>query len=161
MNRKLVISGIVLAALAVAIGFFVRPGGGGSNVAGSFPPADIAMGETLYAQSCAVCHGKNLEGQPNWQSAGPDGKLPAPPHDASGHTWHHDDGVLFSYTKLGGRQLLADQGMDFNSGMPAFGDQLSDQEIRNIIGFIKSTWPERQRQEQAERTRFALEQEGN
>ena len=37
---------------------------------------------------------------------------------------------------------MAAQGMEFDSGMPGFGDQLSDQEIWNILGYIKSTWPE-------------------
>jgi mono/diheme cytochrome c family protein len=63
---------------------------------------DIAQGKALYAESCASCHGANLEGQPDWRTPGPDGRLPAPPHDETGHTWHHPDRVLFQYTKLGG-----------------------------------------------------------
>ena len=114
--------------------------------------ADLVAGETLYAQYCAACHGGNLEGQANWQSPGSDGRLPAPPHDASGHTWHHADSLLFTYTKLGGRETLAAQGMDFDSGMPGFGEQLSDEDIWNILAYIKSTWPERIRVIQAERT---------
>ncbi|MGR3403246.1 MAG: c-type cytochrome [Paracoccus sp. (in: a-proteobacteria)] len=112
---------------------------------------DIAKGQQLYAESCAACHGANLEGQPDWRQAGPDGVLPAPPHDETGHTWHHADRMLFDYTKLGGKAALARQGMDFASGMPGFGDQLSDAEIWNIIAYIKSTWPERERAIQAER----------
>ena len=114
--------------------------------------ADLVAGETLYAQYCAACHGANLEGQENWQSPGSDGRLPAPPQDASGHTWHHADSLLFTYTKLGGRETLAAQGMDFDSGMPGFGEQLSDEDIWNILAYIKSTWPERIRVIQAERT---------
>jgi mono/diheme cytochrome c family protein len=56
---------------------------------------DIVAGQSLYADSCASCHGANLEGQPNWQSPNADGVLPAPPHDRTGHTWHHDDELLF------------------------------------------------------------------
>lgn len=114
---------------------------------------DIAQGEMLYAEYCASCHGADLEGQPDWRSAGPDGVLPAPPHDETGHTWHHADDVLFQYTKLGGEAMLAQQGMEFKSGMPGFGEQLSDVEISNILAFIKSTWPERHRAIQAERSR--------
>ena len=87
-----------------------------------------------------------------WRSPGPDGRLPAPPHDETGHTWHHPDSLLFTYTKLGGKEALAEQGVDFNSGMPGFGDQLSDPEIWNIIAYIKSTWPDRMQTIQAERT---------
>ncbi|WP_425053803.1 c-type cytochrome [Psychromarinibacter sp. S121] len=113
---------------------------------------DIVRGETLYAEYCAACHGADLEGQPDWRSPGPDGVLPAPPHDETGHTWHHADSVLFDYTKLGGKAALARQGVDFESGMPGFDEQLSDAEIWDVIAYIKSTWPERQRAIQAERS---------
>lgn len=113
---------------------------------------DIAVGQALYAENCAACHGANLEGQADWQSPGEDGRLPAPPHDRTGHTWHHPDSVLFGYTQLGGTELLKQQGMDFDSGMPGFGDTLSDQEIWNILAYIKSTWPDRERNVQAERS---------
>jgi mono/diheme cytochrome c family protein len=36
--------------------------------------------------------------------------------------------------------------------MPGFGSQLSDQEIWNILGYIKSTWPESIGEIQTERT---------
>lgn len=114
--------------------------------------ADPATGEALYQANCASCHGDNLQGQPNWRSQGEDGLLPAPPHDKTGHSWHHGDGLLFSYTKLGGKEALAQQGVDFDSGMPGFGDQLSDQQIWDILTYIKSTWPDRERELQATRS---------
>ncbi|GGB29337.1 Cytochrome C oxidase, cbb3-type, subunit III [Tranquillimonas rosea] len=122
---------------------------------------DIAQGKALYAESCASCHGANLEGQPDWRTPGPDGRLPAPPHDETGHTWHHPDRVLFQYTKLGGREALALQGVEFDSGMPAFSDVLTDREIWNILAYIQSTWPERARAMQAERTAADLANGGS
>jgi len=98
----------------------------------------IAVGAPLYEQACASCHGADLEGEPSWKTPNPDGTLPAPPHDASGHTWHHPDGFLFAYTKLGGQPFMP---AGRASAMPAFGDQLSDREIRAILAYIKSTWP--------------------
>ena len=118
---------------------------------------DPAQGERLYGEYCASCHGANLEGQPNWQSAGEDGRFPAPPHDASGHTWHHSDALLFSYTKFGGQAVMAEQGVAFDSAMPGFGDRLSDRDIWDILAFIRSTWPERMRQIQEERTNLGSE----
>ena len=56
---------------------------------------DLDRGQALYADSCAACHGANLEGQPDWRVPGADGILPAPPHDETGHTWHHDNQLLF------------------------------------------------------------------
>jgi hypothetical protein len=69
---------------------------------GSIDPKDaqlVASGARVYAQHCASCHGANLEGQPNWKDRLPNGRLPAPPHDASRHTCHHADEVLFDITR--------------------------------------------------------------
>ena len=105
---------------------------------------DIANGKLLYADNCAACHGENLEGQENWQRPGPDGVLPAPPHDASGHTWHHANGLLVDYTLLGGQAALEKRGLaDFKSGMPAFEGILSEDEVLDVLSYIRSTWPKR------------------
>lgn len=99
----------------------------------------LARGHRLYTAHCAACHGINLEGQPNWRERRANGRLPAPPHDESGHTWHHPDSVLFDITRHGlvpGR--TAPEG--YASDMPAYADILSDQEIIAILAYIKSTW---------------------
>ena len=64
---------------------------------------DLVSGQTLYTNNCASCHGAKLEGQPNWRSPNADGVLPAPPHDPTGHTWHHDNGLLFEYQSWVGK----------------------------------------------------------
>ena len=123
---------------------------------------DIFAGEALYLEYCASCHGADLEGQADWRSPGPDGRLPAPPHNDKGHTWHHGDGLLFAYTKLGGKETLAQRGIEFDSGMPGFGDQLTDAEIWDVLGYIKSTWPDRLREVQVGRTEAErLQREAN
>lgn len=113
---------------------------------------DIANGQTLYAEQCAACHGANLEGQPNWQTPDEDGVLPAPPHDKTGHTWHHDNKLIFEYTKHGGAQALAARGViGFESGMPGFADVISDDGIWDILAYILSTWPDHIQDIQRER----------
>ena len=103
-------------------------------------------GAALYREHCAACHGADLEGQPDWQSPNPDGTLPAPPHDDTGHTWHHGDRLLVDYIRLGGAGALERRGVTgFKSAMPAFGDVLTEAEIRAILDFIKSKWPARER----------------
>lgn len=103
---------------------------------------DIRIGQSVYNANCAVCHGANLEGHPGWRVTNADGTLPPPPHDASGHTWHHDNRYLFEYTKYGGEGLMAIRGITgFDSAMPAFANALSDDEIWNVLAFIRSTWP--------------------
>jgi mono/diheme cytochrome c family protein len=90
-------------------------------------------GARLYAQYCASCHGAGLEGQPNWQQPQEDGSYPAPPHDGSGHTWHHPDELLLDIIANGGDPA-------FGSSMPAFKEQLSEGERRAILEYIKSQW---------------------
>lgn len=116
------------------------------NVRGTARPRETASsvvsvlerGRLVYAANCASCHGTNLEGQPNWQQELPSGGMPAPPHDASGHTWHHNDQSLFTTVKFGG-QATAPPG--YKSNMPPFGQILSDDDIWAVLAFIKSTWP--------------------
>lgn len=110
---------------------------------------DLANGSTLYAQHCAACHGADLEGAPTWRQPGPNGRLPAPPHDATGHTWHHADQVLFEITKYGSAAVI---GGGYESDMIGFGDVMSDSDIRDVLAYIKSTWPERERQFQSDIT---------
>lgn len=102
----------------------------------------IEAGQTLYAQQCASCHGAKLEGQANWKQRMANGRLPAPPHDVTGHTWHHTDQQLFAITRDGLGQFA---GEGYQTDMPKFAGILTDDEIRAVIAFIKSTWPERER----------------
>ena len=122
---------------------------------------DLSQGATLYAENCAACHGAELEGQPDWRSPGPDGILPAPPHDDTGHTWHHSDSVLYNYTALGGNEVMARMGLPFDSGMPGFADILTPQEILNILAYIQSTWPDRIQEMQAVRTEAEISAQGD
>ena len=104
-------------------------------------PADLQLGAKIYAQHCGACHGMKLEGQANWRQRLPNGRMPAPPHDESGHTWHHPDEVLFGITKYGLVPPYAPKG--YLSDMPAFAGTLSDHEIRSVLGYIASHWKSR------------------
>lgn len=126
-------------ALVVALGagtlWYVRHGAAaGAN------PNDaklVVLGASVYAQRCASCHGTHLEGQANWQQHLPNGRLPAPPHSAEGHTWHHSDRQLFEMTKNGPASIVP----GYESDMPAFKVDLTDHEIWAALAYIKSTWP--------------------
>ena len=104
----------------------------------------INLGESVYAKNCASCHGANLEGQFNWRQRDSNGYLPAPPHDESGHTWHHSDQYLFLMTKYGIEELI---GKKYLNNMPAYKDVLTDNEIIAVLSYIKSTWPEQIKQQ--------------
>ena len=129
-----------------------------ATLSGARPLADpenaqqVARGKPVYERHCASCHGARLEGQPNWQEKLPTGRMPAPPHDASGHTWHHPDSVLFGMTKLGlvpGKYAPPRHETD----MPAFGGALSDDEIWAVLAYIKRSWPQQIRKAQNEMPR--------
>ena len=133
-----------LRIAAVVIAAAVLGGGGYALIAPEQPRlqadptnlAQVAVGEKLYGTHCASCHGKALEGEENWRSQRADGSFPAPPHDETGHTWHHADGQLFEITKRGGAAYNP------RSAMPGFGESLSNDEIWSILAYIKSRWPE-------------------
>lgn len=104
-----------------------------------------ARGRELYVANCAGCHGAQGEGAPNWQQPLPNGTYPAPPHDGSGHTWHHPDALLLAITAKGGQSA--------GSGMPAFEDKLTRDEMEAILAYLKSLWSAEQRAAQEDISR--------
>ena len=104
-------------------------------------PADASRtGEEIFAATCAACHGASGEGQPDWHMPKADGTLPPPPLNGDGHTWHHGDGFLYRMVRDGGKWLESPSLPHFKSGMPAFGEQLSHDEIVAVITYVKSLW---------------------
>ncbi len=99
----------------------------------------VSLGQGVYAEHCGSCHGYSLEGQPKWQEPLPSGRLRAPPHDNTGHTWHHPDDALFGMTKLGMEPFMP---AGYESDMPAYGEVLTDTEIWAVLSFIKRAWPQ-------------------
>lgn len=100
---------------------------------------DRIRGGQIYAAYCAACHGAKLEGQPNWRTRNGNGRLPAPPHDVSGHTWHHPDWQLLGIIRDGLVPGVTAPSR-YESDMPAFGKVLTDEQMRLVLGYIKSYW---------------------
>lgn len=125
-----------------------------ASIAGCGPkdgldPLAVMEGENIYRIECASCHGAKMEGQPDWKIRNPDGKLPAPPHDASGHTWHHPTEQLASIVKLGMVPPNAPEG--YVSDMPGFRGKLDDRQILSVLAYIESQWPPEIKASRAER----------
>ncbi len=139
-RRKLVVMVLVGGVTAIGLAATVNVNWPTASTVGANPddPAQVARGRAVYQQNCGSCHGAQLEGQPDWRVRRPDGKLPAPPHDENGHTWHHPDEQLFRITKYGVKPPLAPDG--YESDMPVFGDSLTDEQIWAVLAFIKRTW---------------------
>jgi mono/diheme cytochrome c family protein len=138
LNARIVLAAGGLVAAGVGAVLWLWPSSMPAVALTPDDPEVVVQGRQIYQAHCASCHGAELEGQPNWRERGPDGRLPAPPHDASGHTWHHPDVQLFRLTKLGPAGLT---GGSYESDMPAYADTLTDSEILAVLSYIKSTWP--------------------
>ena len=124
-GRALVMGGFALIVLiAAACG---ESGGSGS----------AELGRDIYLDNCAACHGLVGEGQDGWQQRNPDGSFRAPPHNSTGHTWHHPDGLLFRNVRDGGTDIPS---LGVISGMPAFGEILSDDQIVAVIEYLRTLW---------------------
>lgn len=139
--KKTAMIASVVGLLALGVGTFLY--GTHSDSSSTYiDPSDhtlVALGKKVYANNCAACHGANLEGQPNWRIRQTNGRLPAPPHDETGHTWHHPDAVLINITKNGlVPGITAPPG--YVSDMPAYGKLLSDHDIVAVLAYIKSSW---------------------
>ncbi len=134
--RRFAIAAAFLAGLLIALAACSSP-----------PSVDVPTatpgprtGQEVFAATCAACHGAEGQGQPDWHIRNPDGTLPAPPLNGDGHTWHHADGLLYRIVSQGG-QLWEDPSLpQFKSGMPAFGEQLTHEEIVAVLEYIKSLW---------------------
>ena len=112
----------------------------------------IDAGRRIYRAECAACHGARAEGQRGWEGRNGAGEKPAPPHDRSGHTWKHSDAMLYRIVANGWRD-------PFNKTqqltMPAFGQSLTPQEIRDVLLYLKTLWTPQQRKFQREESRGA------
>lgn len=129
----LVLAGALLAGLAYGTGRAVLRWREDAALA-----RQVARGGQLYAAECASCHGAKLEGQPRWWEPGADGTLPAPPHDATGHSWQHSDAELVRLVAEGPAVYAAP---GYVSAMPAYAGRLPAADIAAVIAYIKSTWP--------------------
>jgi mono/diheme cytochrome c family protein len=138
--RKFVIGSVIAAVGRIVVVH-------ASDASPSLDPGDVKSGRAVYEQHCASCHGANAEGAPSWQERDAHGELPAPPHNSEGHTWRHSDAELYKMVIKGWRD-------PFNKTkhltMPAFGDVLSQDQVRAVITYLKTLWTSEQRQFQAE-----------
>ncbi len=147
MLRPASLARLAATVVVVGVAWYVVVDAGGRG-ADATDPELVALGAAVYEQHCAACHGRELEGEPEWRRRKADGTLPAPPHDATGHTWHHSDDLLFRLMRDG---LGVIAGEDYRTTMPAYGAILSDREIWSVLAYIKSRWPADIQKVQAER----------
>ena len=129
----------LLAALLTVVALSSAAAGCGAAEpsAGEAPPAGEVgqrSGAQIFAAVCATCHGERGEGANDWKVRDEDGRLPPPPLNGDGHTWHHADGVLYRIVRDGGAMFGA------GSNMPAFGETLTREEIIAVLEYVKTLW---------------------
>ena len=74
-----------------------------------------------------------------------------PPHNATGHTWHHSDRQLTAIILDGSGQMgeMMRQMMGTvkdTPRMPAFRGALAEEDVANILAYIKTWWTPEQRE---------------
>lgn len=145
MRRALAYNRWFTTAIAIAASTAVAACGPAEVATPGMPAPDarqVAQGQAIHAQQCASCHGARGEGAPRWNNPDAAGELPPPPHDSTGHTWRHADGMLFRIVRDGWRD-------PYNASdrltMPPFATTLTPGETRAVIAYLKTWWTPEQR----------------
>ncbi|MFQ5960509.1 MAG: c-type cytochrome, partial [Candidatus Methylomirabilales bacterium] len=90
---------------------------------------DPAKGKAKYQEVCAVCHGQSGKGDGPTAAA-----LPVKPrdHTDAAYMGKLTDKEIFDTIKLGG------EGVDKSAIMPKWGPLLTDQQIEDLVAYIRT-----------------------
>jgi mono/diheme cytochrome c family protein len=131
----------IFAGLIVGLGLAgcdrAPPAGAGNSRDAAFErvsdPAQVARGKLVYEQNCLECHGAEGKGQAgDWRVRDADGHYPPPPLDDSAHAWHHPTAVLLEAVREGSPEG--------EGKMPAWKGRLTEQQMQDVVAYIKSLW---------------------
>ncbi len=123
-SRNTIGFSISVVASATVIAFAQAAPDAPPGVSTPVTPQAVAAGKQLYQKNCASCHGINGEGGPG------NDLIPAAPSLVD-NAWTHGstDAAIFDNIKNG-------IGPDFS--MVPFKDTLTDDEIRNVVSYLRS-----------------------
>ena len=100
-----------------------------------YSDAQTKSGESVFSTNCAMCHGIEAVGTPEWRKPMDDGKYPAPPLNGTAHGSHHPLKALRRQIKQGGSK--------YGGWMPALGGSLTDAQVDEAIAYIQSLWSDK------------------
>ncbi len=114
----------MVVSVVTLLGAEVDPG---RNVSNPVERSEVSVqrGAAFFANSCALCHGDAGGGNGPLAS-----QLPSPPANFRVHVPFHPDGTLFSWITNGIR----------GTGMPAFGNDLSDEDRWDLVNFLRENF---------------------
>jgi mono/diheme cytochrome c family protein len=129
-----VIAGLALAACdRVPSGVTDQAGGDDAPLDRNLDSAQVTRGEAVYSTRCLECHGSGGKGLPgDWRIRDADGRFPPPPLDDSAHAWHHPTAALL--------EVIREGSPGGEGNMPAWKGKLSEQEMQDVVAYIKSLW---------------------
>lgn len=90
---------------------------------------DAKKGQEMYLEKCMLCHGSQGEGW-DWSKKVANPPIPVP--DLAKVTPEQSDQFLFDVVKGGG------EAVGKTRFMPAFGFQLNDQEVWDLVAYMRS-----------------------
>jgi mono/diheme cytochrome c family protein len=95
------------------------------------PMEVMARGARVFQENCAICHGPEAQGHPDWQTPG---VAAAPPLNGTGNEWKRKHSELVMVIKAGVKRKN-------EQIMPAWAGRLSEQEIDDVITWFQALWP--------------------
>jgi len=143
MTKNIFYGIIIFISLVLLVWFQLKDPNMNSKMFNLISPAnakniDIFKGMELYTKNCASCHMGNLAGNPDWKSGvDDDGQRLPPPLNGTGHTWHHSPDQLFQVIRYGYKKFDPNY-----KGKMLGNEDLSEDDVWSILGYIKSIWPE-------------------
>jgi len=100
-----------------------------------YSQAQVDKGRAVFNANCAICHGVEAAGTPEWRKPMEDGRYPPPPLNGTAHGWHHPLTAL--------RRQIDQGGAKYGGWMPALGESLTDEQVEEAIAYIQSLWPDK------------------
>jgi alcohol dehydrogenase (quinone), cytochrome c subunit len=101
-----------------------------ANTPAQSPSARNAVqGAQTFAAKCSFCHGPDGKGSNQW----------IPPLAGAASSLNSEDASQINVT-LNGSARVVTRGMPDSYRMPAFREQLSDQDIADVLTYVRGTW---------------------
>lgn len=96
-----------------------------------FSTESLFRGVRLYQEHCALCHGPEAQGHPDWRNPQ---VTAAPPLNGTGNEWKRRKQDMIAAIQNGAKR-------NGDPVMPAWKGRLSDQDIEDIIAWYQALWP--------------------